>query len=412
MARELHLNVNILNAGFIGGAWRFPGADPYAAYTAELYEHVVRKAEEARLDAVFFADTPALAGDLPFRPGNNFEPTVNLARLAAHSERIGLVGTLSASYNDPVEVARRIGSLDVISGGRVGLNVVTTAGPFAARNFGRTEEFDHTQRYERAADFARRLIDRWDAPDAVRSPQGRPVLLQAGGSRDGRRLASRIAEAVFSVDQTLAGAQAFRTEVRAGTRQFGRQPDDVILLPGLTTIVGSTEAEAKQRRELLDEIQPTGYALWRLGGQLGLDLERFELDEPIPRELLPEPEQASGSQGFYREVLGIIDREKPTLRELVRRLGGSTGHRIVVGGPEQIADDIQHWFEQGAADGFNLMPDVFPGGFDDFADHVVPELQRRGLFRRDYQGTTLREHFGLAVPPRGSFSTTNLKAAG
>ncbi|MFJ8818705.1 LLM class flavin-dependent oxidoreductase [Amycolatopsis thermoflava] len=391
----LHLNVNILNAGVFGGSWRFPGTDGTASYTIEHYTSIAKKAEEAKLDAVFLADSPALEPGIKHRTGNNFEPTTVLARIAAQTERIGLIGTLSSSYNDPVELARRLGDLDHLSGGRFGWNVVTTAGPVAARNFGRDGEIDHAVRYQRAAWFTGQVVAAWASRTRFASPQGRPVVVQAGGSSDGRRLASRVAEVVFSADQDLERARAFRAEIRAGAVQFGRDPAEIVVLPGLSTVVGSTEAEANRRRELLDELLPDAYGRGRLAAQLGISLDGLRDDEPIPAGLLVEPDEAGGSQTFYRVVKEIIDRENPTLGTLLKRLSGGGGHRIVTGTPEQIADDIETWYRAGAADGFNVMPDVLPSGFDDFADHVVPELRRRGLFRADYDGTTLRAHLGL-----------------
>jgi len=403
VSRELHLNVNILNAGVFGGSWRFPGTDATASYTIDHYTEIAKKAEAAQLDAVFLADGPVLDPQVRHRPGNNLEPTTVLARIASQTERIGLIGTLSSSYNDPVELARRVADLDHVSGGRVGWNVVTTAGPVAARNFGRDGEPDHALRYRRAADFVEQVVATWAERTEHVSPQGRPVVVQAGGSSDGRRLASRVGEVIFSADQDVDHARAFRDEIRAGAADFGRRPEEVVVLPGLSTVVGSTEAEARRRRELLDEVLPDAYARGRLAGQLGFSLDGLDDDAPIPPELLVEPDEAGGSQTFYRVVKGIIDRENPTLRQLLKKLSGGGGHRIVVGTPEQIADDIERWFLAGAADGFNVMPDVLPSGFDHFVEQVVPELRRRGLFRHKYAGTTLRDHLGLGVPdvPRG-----------
>lgn len=411
--RQLHLNVNILNAGVFGGSWRFPGTDGLAAFGIDHYTSIARKAEAAKLDAVFLADGPVLDPAIRHRPGNSLEPTTVLARIAAQTERIGLIGTLSSSYNDPTELARRVGDLDLVSGGRVGWNVVTTAGPVAAANFGRTGEPDHALRYRRAAAFVEKVVATWASPDRPTSPQVRPVVVQAGGSSDGRRLASRVAEVVFSADQDIAKAKAFRDEIRSGAVAFGRDPAEIVVLPGLSTVLGSTQAEAARRRELLDELLPDAYARGRLSGQLGIPLDELADDEPIPLELLPEPDDAGGSQTFYRIVRDIIASQRPTLRQLLRKLSGGGGHRIVVGTPEQIADDIETWFRYGAADGFNVMPDVLPSGFDDFADQLVPELQRRGLFRRDYDGTTLRDHLGLGVPavPQGVWQRGPLEPA-
>ncbi|WP_045739631.1 LLM class flavin-dependent oxidoreductase [Actinoplanes rectilineatus] len=391
----LHINVNILNAGVFGGSWRFPGTDPAGSFTVEHYTAIARKAEQARLDAVFLADGPVLDPGIRHRPGQNLEPTTVLARIAAQTERIGLIGTLSSSYNDPAELARRTGDLDFVSGGRFGWNVVTTAGPAAARNFGRTSEPEHAFRYQRAAVVTGQVVDAWKSRRELASPQGRPVVVQAGGSTDGRRLASQVGEVIFSADQDLEHARRFRAEIRDGAAAFGRRPEEIVVLPGLSTVVGSTEAEARARRELLDELLPDAYARRRLAGQLGISLDGLSDDEPIPDELLVDPDEAGGSQTFYRVVKSIIDRDRPTLGQLLKRLSGGGGHRIVAGTPEQIADDIETWHRAGAADGFNVMPDVLPSGFDDFADHVIPELQRRGLFRTEYEGATLRSHLGL-----------------
>lgn len=403
MSRQLHLNVNILNAGVFGGSWRFPGTDGLASYDIEHYTSIATKAEKAKLDAVFLADGPLLDPSIRHRPGNNLEPTTVLARIAARTEAIGLIGTLSSSYNDPDEIARRLGDLDHISGGRFGWNVVTTAGPVAARNFGLDGEPDHALRYRRAATLVERVVASWAARTEQVSPQGRPVVVQAGGSSDGRKLAARVGEVIFSAEQDIDQARTFRTELRHGAKQFGRDPDEIVVLPGLSTVLGSTESEARERRALLDSLLPDAYARARLGGQLGFSLDGLADDEPIPAELLRDPDVAGGSQTFYRLVRDIIKRENPTLRQLLTKLSGGGGHRIVVGTPEQVADDIERWFRYGAADGFNVMPDVLPSGFDDFAEHLVPELQRRGLFRTDYEDTTLRGHLGLGLPnTRGS----------
>jgi alkanesulfonate monooxygenase SsuD/methylene tetrahydromethanopterin reductase-like flavin-dependent oxidoreductase (luciferase family) len=408
---RLHLNVNILNAGVFGGSWRYPGTDALASYGIEHYTSIARKAEAAKLDAVFLADGPSLDPSIRHRTGNNLEPTTVLARIAAQTERIGLIGTLSSSYNDPVEIARRLGDLDHVSGGRFGWNVVTTAGPVAARNFGRADEPDHGLRYRRAASFVEQVVAPWEGRTELRSPQGRPVIVQAGGSNDGKRLAARVGEVIFSADQDIEKARAFRSELRSGAAGFGRNPDEIVVLPGLATVLGSTEAEARQRRELLDELLPDAYARDRLSGQLGFSLDGLADDEPIPAHLLRDPAEAGGSQTFNRVVRDIIDRERPTLRQLLKKLSGGGGHRIVVGTPERVADDIERWFRFGAADGFNVMPDVLPSGFDDFADHLVPELRRRGLFRMDYDGTTLRDHLGICLPEARAVDESSLVSA-
>jgi FMN-dependent oxidoreductase (nitrilotriacetate monooxygenase family) len=432
--RELHVNVNMLHAGVFGGAWRFPGTDPLGSYRLDHYVRIARKAQAALLDAVFLADGAAIRDDIRYRPTSNLEPTVVLTAVARATERIGLIGTLSSSFNDPYDIARRLATLDQLSRGRAGWNVVTTADVESARNFGLDDPIEHGLRYEIAAEFVevvRALWNSWE-PDALvgdrasgvfadrerihaidhhgahftvagplqvpRSPQGEPVIVQAGASTDGRALAARIGEVIFSAAQTLAAAQEYYSDIKARTVAWGRRPDQVVVLPGLCTVIGSTEAEARERREQLDELLHPNYALGRLAGQLGLAPDALELDEQLPFELLPEMDEAGGSQTFYRIVIETARRDRLTVRELLRHLGGGVGHRIVVGTPEQIADTMVEWVDAGAADGFNVMPDVLPEGFDDFADHVIPELQRRGRFRTEYTGTTLREHLGLPAP--------------
>ncbi|MFD9548082.1 LLM class flavin-dependent oxidoreductase [Nocardia salmonicida] len=432
--RQVHLNVNILNAGVFGGSWRFPGTDPAASFTLDHYVRIAQRAEEAKFDAIFLADGPAIREDIRYRPFNSLEPTVILAALAAATERVGLIATLSSSYNDPYDVARRFASLDLLSGGRTGWNVVTTAGVDAARNFGFDAEPAHGARYERAAEFVevvRALWNSWE-PDALigdkathrfadytrihavdhhgphfdvagplnvpRSPQGEPVVVQAGASKDGRALAARVGEVIFTAAQTADEAGEYYRDVKARAVGYGRRAEDVLILPGLSTVLGSTEAEAAQRRELLAELVPPDYALDRLATQLGVDRDDLTLDGPLPWHLLADPDEAGGSQTFYKIALGLARRENLTVRQLLRRLGGGAGHRIVTGTPEQVADAIIDWVEAGIADGFNLMPDVLPGGFDDFVDGVVPILRERGVFRTDYESTTLRGHLGLPVP--------------
>jgi FMN-dependent oxidoreductase (nitrilotriacetate monooxygenase family) len=432
--RPLHLNVNILNAGVFGGSWRLPGTDPLASFGIAHYLDIARRAEAARFDAVFLADGPAIREDVRYRPFNSLEPSVVLSAVAAATTHIGLIGTFSSSYNEPYDIARRLATIDLLSGGRSGWNVVTTAGRDAAANFGLDEEPAHAARYARAAEFvevvrglwnswepgalvgdkaARRFVDtdRIHALDhhgehfdvagplnVPRSPQGEPVVVQAGASKDGRALASAVGEVIFTAAQTVEEAGEYYTDVKGRAAALGRRPDQVIILPGVSTVVGRTEAEAQARRDLLAELVPPQYALDRLAAQLGVPVGALDIDGPLPWDLLADPDEAGGSQTFYKIALGLARREDLTVRSLLRRLGGGAGHRIVTGTAGQIADDLIDWVDRGVADGFNLMPDVLPGGFDDFADLVVPELQRRGRFRTEYTGTTLRHQLGLETP--------------
>jgi FMN-dependent oxidoreductase (nitrilotriacetate monooxygenase family) len=433
LPRLLHLNVNILHSGFVPSAWRLADADPLAFIDAAHYVHVAQIAEAAKFDAVFLADNASIADQIDFRPITALEPTVLLASIAAATTHIGLIGTASTSYNEPYNLARRFASLDHVSRGRAGWNIVTTADIGSARNFGRDAVPDHAQRYTRASEFAdivKALWDSWEDDALVadkasgrfidvgkvhpiahrgahfsvqgplnlpRSPQGHPVLVQAGGSPDGRELAARHAEAVFSASQSLEESAAYARELKARAQACGRGPDAIRVLPGLTTIVGATEAEALRRRDELVDMIPWTYSLNRLAGTLGVTADRLRLDERLPGDL-PLPANGNGNHTFFNATLAQARRHGYTARELIRALAGGGGHRVVVGTPEQIADDITHWFNAGAADGFNLMPDALPGGLQDFVDGVVPILRRRGLFRSEYEGSTLRDHLGLTRP--------------
>ncbi|ELA00653.1 monooxygenase [Cupriavidus sp. HMR-1] len=429
--RQLHLNLNALHAGFVPSAWRLPESDPRAFVDVQHYIRLAQVAEAGKFDAIFLADNASIADQINFRPITALEPTVLLACVAAATTHIGLVATASTSYNEPYNIARRFATLDHVSGGRAGWNVVTTADAGSARNFGRAAPPDHAQRYGRADEFTnvvKALWDSWEDDAFVgdratglfvdtdklqpiahhgqyfnvhgplnlpRTPQGYPVLFQAGGSPDGRELAARHAEAVFSASQSFEESLAYRRDINQRAEALGRGPGAVKILPGLTTIIGATEAQARRRRDDLIDLIPWDYSLNRLAGTLGIAVDRLSLDAPLPDGLqLP----ANGNHTFFRATLALAQREGLTVRALIRELAGGGGHRVIVGTPEQIADDIEHWFRHGAADGFNLMPDVLPGGVEDFVDGVVPILQRRGLFRTEYTGRTLRDHMGLARP--------------
>lgn len=431
--RQLHLNINALHAGFLPSAWRVPEADPKAFIDAQHYVNVARIAEAGTLDAIFLADNAAIIDQIDFRPITALEPTVLLATVAAATSHIGVIGTASTSYNEPFNIARRFATLDHVSGGRAGWNIVTTADLPSARNFGRDTVPEHAQRYQRAIEFTevvKALWDSWEDDAFVgdkaagrfvdlarvhpirhqgehfsvqgplnlpRSPQGRPVLVQAGGSADGRELAARHAEAVFSASQSFEESLAYGRGLKARAEALGRGPDAVKVLAGLTTIIGSTEAEALRRRDELVDLIPWSYSLNRLAGTLGIPADRLKLDERLPSNL-PLPNGGNGNHTFFNFVVALAQRHDYTVRQLIRALAGGGGHRVIVGTPEQIADDIEHWFRHGAADGFNLMPDVLPSGLQDFVDGVVPLLRQRGIFRKAYEGRTLRAHLGLERP--------------
>jgi FMN-dependent oxidoreductase (nitrilotriacetate monooxygenase family) len=429
----MSIGMNILGHGGHASGWRIGEVEPTAIWDVEYYRNIARISERGTLDAIFLADGPALAGDVGTQPAGRLEPTVLLTAVAAATERIGVIATCSTTYNDPFNLARRFASIDHISGGRVAWNAVTTATDAAAANFGLAGAPVHADRYGRAQEFVEVVLKLWDSweDDAVvgdraggvfadrsrvhaidhegehfsvkgplnvaRSPQGRPVLVQAGASEGGKALAGRFADAVFTSQTTLEAGQAFYAEIRARARRHGRDPDSVKIMPGLSTVIGSTEAEAKARQAELDELQGWDRPLAQLSRQIGIPVSELRLDEQLPEHLIGDARQfEQGSQGFFEAQVGLARRERLTVRQLLGRV--RSGHRLAVGAPEQIADTLEEWFRSGAADGFNIMPDYFPSGAEVFVDHVVPELRRRGIFRTEYTGTTLREHLGLPRP--------------
>jgi FMN-dependent oxidoreductase (nitrilotriacetate monooxygenase family) len=430
---QLHLNAFLMSVGHHEAAWRLPESDPFAHTDVSHYQRLARIAERGKLDSLFLADSPVLWNSIGRRPAGALEPTVLLTALAGVTEHIGLIATASTTYNEPYNLARRFASIDHISGGRAGWNIVTTAGLDAARNFNLDELPAHRDRYERAAEFvevSRKLWDSWqdDAPrgdkqtgvwgddtrvhppehrgryfrvagalNLPRSPQGYPLLVQAGSSHDGKELAARYAEAVFTAQQTLIDAQAFYADLKDRARAFGRDPDTVKILPGIVPVIGSTEAEARRLDADLDELIRPEYALRQLAEQLRVAPEQLHLDRELPADL-PAEDEIEGAKSRYTLVVNLARRERLTVRQLIGRLGGGRGHRTFAGTPEQVADAIEHWWDNGAADGFNIMPAVLPSGLTAFVDHVVPILQRRGLFRTEYTGRTLRDNYGLPRP--------------
>lgn len=429
----LHLNAFLMSTGHHEASWRLPESDPLANTNVEHYKRLARIAERGRFDSLFLADSPVLMNNVGRRPSGTIEPLTLLTALAGATERIGLIATASTSYNLPYNLARRFASLDHVSGGRAGWNVVTTATLDAAQNFGLDELPSHAERYARAAEFidiSFKLWDSWEDDVAVadkegglwgdstkihppehrgkffsvkgalnipRSPQGYPLIVQAGSSDDGKGLAARYAEAVFTAQQTLEDAQAFYADLKDQTRRLGRDPDTIKILPGIVPVIGSTEAEAAAKDAALEEHIVHEYARRQLAKTLRVPLDQLDLDAELPADL-PSEDEIEGAKSRYTLVVGLARREHLTVRQLIARLAGGRGHRTFTGTPEQVADAIVEWFNNGAADGFNVMPAVLPSGLELFVDHVVPILQKRGLFRREYAGTTLRDHYGLARP--------------
>jgi len=433
-SRTLHLNAFLMSTGHHEASWRLPQSDPRANVDIEHYKRLARIAERGTFDSLFLADGPVLFEDVAQRPAGVIEPLTLLTVLSTATEHIGLIATASTSYNSPYNLARRFASLDHVSAGRAGWNIVTTAGAAAARNFGLDDAPAHAERYERAAEFldvALKLWDSWEddvfvgdkqagiwgdndkihpprhrgrffsvegALNVPRPPQGYPLLVQAGSSEDGKDFAARYAEAVFTAQQTLADAQSFYADLKARAGALGRDPDGIKVLPGIVPVIADTEAEARRREQELDDLIVPWHAQRRLAELLQVPIEQLALDGQLPDDL-PPVTQIQGAQSRYALIVDLARRERLTVRQLIGRLGGGRGHRTFTGTPEQVADAIQSWFESGAADGFNIMPAALPSGLELFVEHVVPILRARGLFRSEYvPGQTLRERYGLPRP--------------
>jgi FMN-dependent oxidoreductase (nitrilotriacetate monooxygenase family) len=429
--RHLHLNAFLMGVGHHEAAWRHPRTDPAAVTDLDHFVGLARIAERGRLDSLFLADSLAL-GKVEHNAVGGFEPLTLLSALAAVTEHVGLIATVSTTYHEPYAVARAFASLDHLSGGRAGWNIVTSATEAEARSFGLPTHPGHAERYARAAEFidvALALWDSWEADAIVadkltgryadadrihrfhhdgphfrvdgplnvpRTPQGRPLLVQAGSSEIGKDLAARYAEAVFTAQPTLAEGKAFYADLKARVARVGRDPEQVKILPGISPILGGTEAEARRLEAELNDLIVPAYGLAQLGWILQIELTEDDLDKPLPR--IERPEGFNGHQSRFDLVVDLARRDNLTVRQLLARLAGGRGHRVFAGTPEQVADQLEEWFTSGAADGFNIMPPYLPDGLADFVDHVVPELQRRGLFRTEYEAGTLRSRYGAAEP--------------
>lgn len=422
MTEEDHvvLGVNVLVLGYLPAAWQW---DRRLAANAPVdpayWTHIAQTAERATLDAVFLADAPAAGNPAYDANATRLEPTINWAHVAAKTEHIGLISTLSTTFNDPFELAERVLTLDYLSEGRAGWNIVTSRHEAAAGNFGLADFPERHDRYRRADEFVDVVMGLWrsaatgvpiehsgeffELSGVLRvppSPQGHPVLIQAGGSAAGRRLAGRVADGVFSAELTKEAAIEHYREVKELAVRAGRHPSEVKILPGILLSLGSTEEEARRRSDMLHELGPGAYSVQWLSGVLGIDASRLELDAPFPEDVLDralDPSFENGSIGFRQSIVARVRQTNPTVREYLRetRYVGS-GHHGFTGTPEQLVDHIEDWFRSGAIDGFNLQPDVLIDGLEVIADEVIPRLRRRGLFRHEYGTATLRDHLRSA----------------
>lgn len=431
--RQLHLGAFMRPVSIHTGAWRYPGAWRDANFNFERLKTLAQVLERACFDAFFMADHLALL-NMPLaalqrsHTATSFEPFTLLSALAQHTTHLGLVATASTTFDEPFHIARRFASLDHLSGGRAGWNIVTTSNPDAARNFGREDHMDHDARYARAREFYDVVTGLWDSWDddafvrdadsgiffdpqglhvldhkgphlSVRGPlhiarpvQGWPVIVQAGASEPGRQLAAETAEVVFSAPGTLDNARRFYADVKARVRAAGRDPQHLKILPGAFVVVGDTREEALAIRARLDSLVHEDSAIASLSVALGHDVSGFDLDAPLP-DIPP----TNASQTSRERAIELGRRDKLTVRQLAQRLGGYAGLAFV-GTPQSIADEMEEWLLSEGSDGFNVMFPWLPGGLLDFTTKVVPELQRRGLLRTRYTGKTLREHLGLPRP--------------
>lgn len=437
-SRQLRLGAFMRPVSIHTAAWRYPGGTPDANFNFKALRAYAQKLEAGKFDAFFMADHLAVL-NMPVdglkrsATTTSFDPLTLLPALATATEHLGLIATASTTYNEPYHVARKFASLDHISEGRAGWNIVTSGNPTEAQNFGREEHWEHATRYRRAREFYDVVTGLWDSwaddafirdvengiyfdPDKmhvldrkgeflkVRGPlnvarpvQGWPVIVQAGASDAGRQLAAETAEVIFAAGGPIASARAFYADVKGRMKQLGRDPEHLKVLPGAFVVVGDTVEEARARRARLDSLVHYDSAIASLSIALGTDASRFDPDGPLPE--IPE---SNASKSARERVIELARRDGLTVRGLAQRLGGYGGSAFV-GTPETIADEMEEWLMTDACDGFNIMFPYLPGGLDDFVDRVVPELQRRGIFRRDYEGKTLRENLGLPRPENRFF---------
>jgi alkanesulfonate monooxygenase len=432
----MKLGLFVSGPGHHVAAWRDPDVEPDSSQSLKHYIEIARLGEHGRFDFLFNADSNSTFGPDDVNVWKRtiaslrLEPLTLMSALAAVTTHIGLVSTATTTYLEPFHVARLFASLDQLSGGRAGWNLVTSSAASEALNFSHDAHVPHSERYARAAEFLHVVNGLWDTweDDAFvldkaeglffdpaklhmlnhkgdhfavrgplmirRSPQGRPVVVQAGQSEAGRALAAATAEVIFTVQQELGTAQDFYADIKKRAAALGRKPEHVLVMPGVMVIVGDTKRDAEAKYEKLQALIHPELGVATLSDMVGLDLSGYPLDGPLPEVPL-----SNTQQGRQRVVVDLARREGLTIRQLYQRVSGARAHRSIYGTATEIADSLELWYRSGAADGFNIMSLTFPEGLRDFVDHVVPELQRRGLFRTEYEGKTLRENLGLPRPP-------------
>src|SRR4051812_28788540 len=436
---ELRLGAFFNPTGHHVASWRHERSQADAGINFKHYVEIAQTAERGKFDMIFLADNvcvreanmEALSRSAQYIA--NFEPITLISALAGVTERIGLTCTASTSYNEPFHVARKFASLDHISGGRAGWNLVTSGMAAEALNFSRDVHYGHAERYERANEFAEVVTALWDSWDddafmrdkasgqffdpaklhplnhkgkhfqvrgplnIPRSPQGHPVIVQAGTSDDGMDVAARFAEVIFSAHLTMESCQQYFKEIKTRAHEkFGRNPDHLKVMPGLSAYVGRTEEEANEKFEHQNSLMHPVVAREILSTVLGnVDLTPYDFDGPLPDNL----PMSNASQSTFKYVTELAKKDKLTMRQIAQVVAGARAKMVVKGTPKQVVDHMEHWYVEEAADGFNIMPPTLPGGLDDFVELVIPELQRRRLFRTEYTGRTLRDNLGLPRPP-------------
>lgn len=439
-SKSLHLTAFMRPVSLHTGAWRYPGAYPDANFNLAHLKSFIKKLEDAKFDAFFMADHLAVLNMSVealkrSHTVTSFEPFTLLSALSVVTEKIGLAATASTTYDEPYHIARRFASLDHLSNGRAAWNIVTTGNPESAKNFGLDEHVEHSERYKRAREFYDVVTGLWDsfADDAfvrdqesgiyldpekmhvlnhkgddlkVRGPlniarpvQGWPVIVQAGQSEPGRQLAAETAEAVFCSPRDIEAAKALYADIKGRATAAGRDRNHLKILPAAFIVIGDTVEEAKAKRQKLDSLVHYDSAIASLSIALGSDASAFDPDGPLPSDIPDTNASKTGRAG----VIKLAEEEKLTVRQLAQRYGGYSGLAFV-GTPETIAEEMKKWLLEDAADGFTVVFPFLPQGLDDVTQRLVPELQRRGIFRRDYEGTTLREHLGLPRPKNCFFS--------
>lgn len=442
MPRRLHLCAFMRPVSIHTAWWRYPGAATDANTNFAHLKRYAQTLERGRFDAFFMADHMAVL-NMPMAAlkrsatVTSIEPLTLLPALAAVTEHIGLIATASTTFNEPYHIARKFASLDIVSGGRAGWNVVTTANPDAALNFGMDDHMEHAERYRRAREFYDVVTGLWDSwaddafvrdveqgvyfdPDKLhvlnhrgqyfkvrgplnvaRPPQGWPVIVQAGASEAGRQLAAETAEVIFAAGGRIEAARAFYADIKGRMASFGRAPEQLKILPGAMVILGGSRAEAEEKKALLDSLVHPDSGIASLSIALGCDASTFDLDAPLPE--IPE---TNASKSARDRVLAYARANNATVRQLAAMVGAYSGPTFM-GTPTAVADEMQHWLESDACDGFTIQFPTVPAGLDEFVDQLVPELQRRGILRREYEGRTLRENLGLARPANRFFAASS-----